>query len=144
MNPRADIWNVLHDGGIAAIDGVIPGDVVIRVNIPYLRRMFSEDGEDIIVRLLNCTRFTMKIWEGDVVTDNFEQIVHTGNEILSTDSEDVPVHIFTTFGEIDIHFDAFTLLLENGRPVTFMDLSNACDCYWDRREAKSQRRKFTR
>src|SRR6476620_3715550 len=140
MNPRAEIWNVLHDGGIAAINGVIPGDVEIRVSIPYLRKMFSADGDDIIVRLANCAKLTMKIWEKDFTTDDIERIVGTDTEILSTESEDVPVHIITTFGELDIDFEAFSLSLDNGRPITFEELCDACENYWNRweNEAKKQ------
>jgi len=140
MNPRAEIWNVLHDGGIAAINGVIPGDVEIRVSIPYWRKMFSADGDDIIVRLANCAKLTMKIWEKDFTTDDIERIVGTDTEILSTESEDVPVHIITTFGELDIDFEAFSLSLDNGRPITFEELCDACENYWNRweNEAKKQ------
>ena len=139
MNPRAEIWNVLHDGGIAAINGVIPGDVAIRVSIPYLRKMFSADGEDIIVRLANCAKFTMKIWEEDFTTDDLERIVGTDTEILSTESEDVPVHIFTTLGELDIDFEAFSLSLDNGRQITFEELCDACENYWNRWENEAKR-----
>ena len=141
MNPRADIWNVLHDGGVAAIDGVIPGDITIRVNIPYLRKMFSPDGEDVIVSLANCAKLTMKIWEDDVTTDSPERIVGTDTEILSTESEDVPVHIITTFGELDIDFEDFSLSLDNGTPITFEELCEACENYWNRWENEAKQNK---
>jgi hypothetical protein len=32
------IWNVLHDGVIVAVDGVLPGDLRIDVEIGYLRK----------------------------------------------------------------------------------------------------------
>ena len=141
MNPRAEIWNVLHDGGIVAIDGVIPGDVAMRVNIPYLRKMFSADGEDVIVLLANCTKLTMKIWDEDVTTDEPKRIVDIETEILSTESEDVPVHIFTTLGELDIDFEAFSLSLDNGRSITFEELCDACEGYWNRWENEAQQNK---
>jgi hypothetical protein len=37
MNQRAGLWNLLHDGEIVALNGFIPGDVKITVNIAYLR-----------------------------------------------------------------------------------------------------------
>ena len=141
MNPRAEIWNVLHDGRIVAIVGVVPGDVAIRVKIPYLRKMFSADGEDVILRLANCAKLTMKIWEDDVNTDNPERIVATDTGILSTESEDVPIHIITTMGELDVDFETFSLALDNGRPITFEELCGAYEDYWNRweNEAKQNR-----
>jgi hypothetical protein len=130
MNPRAEIWNVLHDGGIAGIEGVAPGDLTIRVNIPYLRRMFSERGDDILLRLHGCNRFVMKIWDGDVLTEDPRQIVASNTEILNTESEDIPVHIVTTQGEIDAAFQSFTLALDDGQPITFEELCGACERYW--------------
>jgi len=110
-----------------------------RVSIPYLREMFSADGEDIVVELANCTRLSMKIWEEDVTTDDLKRIVDTNASILSTESDDVPVHVFTSLGELDIDFDELSLSLDNGRRITFEELCEACESYWDRweKEAKS-------
>lgn len=141
MNPRAEIWNVLHDGGIVAIDGKIPGDVSIRINIPYLRKMFPEDGEEIIVRLANCSKLTMTIWDEDITSDEPKRIVATDTEILSTESEDVPVHIITTHGELDVDFEAFSLSLDNGRSITFGDICEACESYWNRWESEAKQNK---
>ena len=140
MNRRAEIWNVLHDGGVAEIVGAVPGEVTIRVNIPYLRQMFSNDGEDIIVHLDNCTSLTMKIWNEDVTTDDPKRIASTDTEILSTESEDVPVHIITTLGELVIAFEEFSLSLDDGREISFEELCTACENYWNRweNEAKKQ------
>lgn len=138
MNPRAEIWNVLHDGGVAAIEGEVPGDVTIRVNIPYLRQMFSDNGEDIFVHLGNCTSLTMKIWDEDVTTDDPKRITSTDTEILSTDSENVPVHIITTLGELDIAFAAFSLSLDDGREISFEELCDACENYWNRWENEAK------
>lgn len=140
MNPRAEIWNVLHDGGVADVDGELPGDVIIRVSIPYLRQMFSDDGEDILVHLYSCTSLSMKIWDEGTTTDDSKRIASTNTQILSTESEDVPVHIITTLGELDIAFEDFSLSLDNGSQITFKELCDACDNYWNRweNEAKKQ------
>lgn len=74
MNRRAEIWNVLHAGGVAAVDGSIPGNVTIRVNIPYLRKMLSDDGDGILVHLVSCKSLTMKIWDEDATTGDPKRI----------------------------------------------------------------------
>ena len=141
MNPRAEIWNILHDGGISEIEGSIPGEVRIRVSIPYLRHMFPGDGKDILVRLTDCSKFSMRIWEGDIVTDNLKRIMDTDTEILSTESEDVPVHVFTTLGELDVDFEDFSLSLDNGNKITFGQICTACENYWNRWEAEAKQKK---
>jgi hypothetical protein len=138
MNPRTEIWNVLHDGGIAGIEGCVPGDLTLRINIPYLRQMFSESGEDILLRLNLCTRFAMKIWKDDLLTDDPQRIVASDTEILSTESEDIPVHIVTTQGEIDADFQSFALALDDGKAISFEDLCTACERYWTRWEEEAK------
>lgn len=69
------------------------------MKIPYLRQMFSDDGEDVRVHHSSCTSLAMKIWDEGVTTNDLERIAGTNTEILSTESEDVPVHIITTLGE---------------------------------------------
>ncbi len=141
MNSRAEIWNVLHDGGVAAVEGAVPGDVTIRVNIPYLRQMFSDDGEDILVHLASCTSLEMKIWDEGATTNDPKRIAGIDTEILSTESEDVPVHIITTLGELDIAFEGFSLSLDNGRAITFEELCDACENYWNRWENEAKQNK---
>ena len=141
MNPRAEIWNVLHDGSIDSIEGSVPGDIEMRVGILYLREMFSNDGEAIVVRLTNCTKLAMKIWEDDVVTDDHERIVSIDTEILSTKSQDVPVQIITTLGELEVDFKDLSLSLDNGKQITFEQLCDACKSYWNRWENESRQNK---
>lgn len=137
MNPRAEIWNVLHDGGIVNIEKHESGDMVLTIEIPYLRRMISE-GDNIILTLRRCSRFSMKIWEQDLTTDDSSLIAHQGTEILSTESEDIPVHVITTLGEIDADFDSFSLAQEDGTEIAFEALRDACERYWNRWEQESK------
>lgn len=138
MNPRAEIWNILHDGGITSVVGDTPGNVSIRVNIPYLCQMFSPDGKDVIVHLRNCTRFTMNIWDEGMTTSDLDRIATIRTTILSTESEDAPVHIVTTLGEIDMDFDDFSLSLDSGISISFEDIGTACKTYWNRWEEQTK------
>ena len=87
------------------------------------------DGEDILVHLVSCTSLTMKIWDEGVTTNDSKRIAGTDTEILSTEFEDVPVHIITTLGELDIAFEGFSLSLDNGRGIAFEELCDACENY---------------
>ena len=125
------------------MEGSVPGELTLQIKIPYIRKMFSESGDDILLRLTSCTRFAMKIWEEDLLTSDPERIVASDTEILSTESEDIPVHVVTTQGEIDAEFQSFTLALDDGQPITFEELCDACERYWTRWEedAKAMRGK---
>ena len=54
MTPGA--WGVFHDGVIVAIDGTVPGSLVLTIEIGYLRAMFEGEGSSFRVPLTGCTR----------------------------------------------------------------------------------------
>jgi len=75
MNPLLPtIWNVLHDGCIDRIVGAVPGEVQVFVRIEYLRGLFSDDGEAIVVHLANCESFTYRRNDAEKATTEFEAI----------------------------------------------------------------------
>ena len=136
MNQRADIWNILHDGEIAEIKSKSNQHIQLRIYIPYLGNMFPEIGENIWVDLLNYRKFEMKIWDEDITTSDFNKIVSTGTEILSTESTDVPLHVVSTLGDLFIDFESFSLSLDSGKQITFEELEDACSRYWKNWEEK--------
>ncbi len=130
VNPRADIWNVLHDGEICDIEGRIPGDVKIRVWIPYLRRMFSDDGDELIVTLRSCRKLTMKRWD-DEATGDFYQISGAEFDIGHTKCVDIPIKVVGSNGELEVDFLDFALALDNGVIISAKELFDAASSYWD-------------
>jgi hypothetical protein len=130
MNQRADIWNILHDGEIAEIKRDSQQNLQLRIYIPYLGNMFPEVGENIWVDLHNTKKFEMRIWDEDLTTSDFDKIVSTGTEILSTESTDVPLHIVSTRGDLFIDFESFSLSLDSKNKITFDELTDACSRYW--------------
>ena len=140
MTPRAKLWNILHDGVIVQIKRHGSGDLALTIEIPYLRRMISQ-GDNIIVTLRRCSGFSMKICGLDLTTDDLDLIAVQRTEILSTESEDAPVHVITTLGEIDADFDSFSLTQDDGKAITFDALCDACERYWTRWEQQSKENK---
>jgi len=138
MNPKADIWNVLHDGEIIQIQGKVPGDLRLTISIAYLRHMFSDTGDSITLCLRGCSYFTMNIWDENLVTSDPERIVKENTEILSTESLSTPVHVITTKGEIDTDFESFSLTLNDGKDISYESLCEACERYWNKWEAESK------
>jgi hypothetical protein len=133
MSPRAEIWNILHDGPITNISGAVPGDVRLSIDIDYLRRLFPGGGDSFGLCLRGCRLLEMTIWASDSrVTNDFAEILDALPTILSTDSTDVPVRVFTTTGELSLDFDEFNLELDDGTPVSFDSICAACENYWNK------------
>ena len=80
----------------------------------------------------------MTIWEQDLTTDDVDLIAQQRTEILSTESQDNPVHLVTTLGEIETDFDSFSLAQDGGTEITFQTLCDACERYWNQWEKESQ------
>lgn len=67
------LWNTLHDGTIAKIAAPRHDTRLINIEIEYLRHMFSEKGNAIIVQLDSCDvfeyqNFTDEQWTQDLLT----------------------------------------------------------------------------
>ena len=139
MNPRAEIWNILHDGSVTSISGVIGGAVTLTIYIPYLRQMFPGDGDEILITLEECSQFSMEIWEASITTGDFAKIASLEPTILSTDSEDVPVRIGTALGVLNLDFQVFSIRLDADQEISFERIALACDDYWNRWDKRDER-----
>lgn len=79
------IWNVLHDGGIIAIHGAVPGTIRLDVSIEYLRERFTDPGEIIQVTLTDCTWFAYRDYEAQDFCTDLPAIAASEPEILSAE-----------------------------------------------------------
>jgi hypothetical protein len=129
MNPKAEIWNVLHDGTLSDISGTVPGDIRLKIEIPYLRDFFHPAGKSFLVDLQDCTEFRMIREQGSI--GDLSKIIVLQSSILSTESEDCPVKIATTEGELELSFASSRLSLDTGEPITHEELCEACERYWE-------------
>lgn len=123
---------------IESIEGDVPGNAKLTIRIPYLSKMFGEHEETIELHLANCRKLALKIWEGEILTEDPNAILNAKFEILSTESPDTPVSLITTVGEFKIDYDDFSISLIDGTPVSFEQISQTCDKYWSDWEAKAK------
>lgn len=130
MDPRIEIWNILHDGQITAVEEDDTGNVRMFVNIPYLRRRMQPLGDSFVLMLggvsrMECYNFS----ESEVKT--LQQELEVGSpEILSTDSTEMPLKIDTTMGSLLIDFKTIQFQMDTGEEVDFDQIANVCDQYW--------------
>lgn len=64
-------------------------------------------------------------------SDIEEDLSGNGIEILSTESETVPVRIATTQGFLVLDFQEIEIRLDSGESVQYEEILKACEEYWD-------------
>lgn len=128
------IWNYLHDGAICQISGSIPGNVVVRVEIDYLRRRFAEPGDAFDITLYGCTRFEFEPCDAPPISD-FAELSRRELEILSVESE-APVRVHCVGGVLTAEYANIAPHLDTGAALTMQQLIDASEAYWDEWEAR--------
>ena len=57
MKQDYNIWNILHDGALVSLQGDVPGDLKIKVEIEYLANKLKGGYSNIFVHLKKCSLF---------------------------------------------------------------------------------------
>lgn len=127
---EVEFWGLLHDGGIDAIHGEIPGAVSVEVSIQYLRQQFRGEGTGVILELANCSELTYREYDSTPVKD-FSEIVALEPEIVSVEKEGHSVVVNCVTGSLTIVYESATIHLDTGEEVSFDELSAASRAYWD-------------
>ena len=129
-----DEWGALQDGIIFQIDGSIPGDVRILVDLDYLRTMFPNQGNGFIVQLTNCTSIEYRRYGKTTINDT--TIIESKElEILCLSLVN-PIELSCQdysgeLGELILDYESASLLLDTGEIVADNELHQAYAKYWD-------------
>ena len=99
MDTRIAIWNTLHDGEITVVSEVGIGLVTMFVNIPYLRSRINPIGDSFILKLAGVKSIKFIGWDG-VAKSLKEEMSLAEIEISHTDSEEMPITVKTTMGDL--------------------------------------------
>jgi hypothetical protein len=135
MNKRIDIWNVLHDGEITAVSGEGSQNIIMFVNIPYLRRRLNPIGDSFVLKLNNLKQIEFINFDG-TINSLSEQLNIGSPEILSTESESMPITIETTLGKLILNFEDISFSLDTGEPIEFNTIEKVCEEYWKEWESR--------
>lgn len=125
------VWDVLHDGGISRIDGSVPGDVQVFVDIEYLRKRFSDDGETIIVTLTDCTLLTYRPYDAKVALSDLAAIAGESFSILNAELDGSKCRVFTDGGVLELRCGGGSLSLDSGRSLSLTELLEVAESYWE-------------
>jgi hypothetical protein len=138
MDPRVEIWNVLHDGEITAIAGEEDETLTMFVSIPYLRRRLEPLGDSFVLTLKGLKRAEFHDLDG--TTTSLREELEIGSlEILSTDSKAMPVNIETTLGRLILDFETIQFAMDTGQEIEYETIAKVCEEYWTEWEAKNTR-----
>ena len=135
-----EVWSILHDGIINRIEGSVPGNVTVAVEIEYLRRMFSEHGSSIVVSLLSCETFKYQPHEQSELLTDLSTISNLHPVILYADVENDVIHVDCSDGTVWLKYQDFSLMLDDGSSITLDALGEQCDKYWNDWEAGNKNR----
>jgi hypothetical protein len=124
------VWGVFHDGVIQAIEGTIPGDLVLTIEIGYLRGMFDGDGSSFRVHLTGCRRMMYSEYDEEP-TDDLDRIREREPEILYVTSEQ-PLVLDCVMGPLELEYERMAVTLDSGVEVSEQELVSASELYWNR------------
>lgn len=122
-------WGFFHDGHIRKIEGHVPGDLVVRVGVLYLREMFPGVGAGFTVHLLGCTLFEFQEYD-EAPTSDLREIESREPELLYVEPSD-PVSIDCATGRLTLRYELARVFLDSGESITYEDLQAASTRYWE-------------
>ncbi len=138
MHEAEAIWNLLHDGSVEAISSV-DKRVTFRVNISYLRDLFSPPGDGFDVQLSECAGFEFERWGVDdgVVSHDLQALAELEPEVLSADiTEHGLVQVLWNGGVFRLSYSGVSLRLDTGEVLSITQLTQAAAAYWQRFEER--------
>ena len=137
---------MFHDGTVVQLDGRVPGDLVLRIEIPYLREMFGEGGDAFDVHLEDCSQVEYAEYGEPPATD-LRHIAARQPEILSVASTPSPVSsppiavepahevglvLNCAMGTLTLAYRRLRISLDTGEAVAHDRLVAAAAHYWRR------------
>ena len=138
MDEKIEVWGIFHDGYIMGAKGELP-NLSLRVEIEYLRNMFSGDGDSFWIHLKGCTHFEYINWENNKKRETkIDEIIKLEPEILYVSQIDKMTHIDCAFGELELIYDWISFEIDTGETVSIEELGKACDTYWNEFEKCGQ------
>lgn len=134
------VWDTLHDGGIEAASGCVPGDVRLSVGIAYLCDELPTAQDRLELRLYCCRRFEYQPHAGPVVIE-LAQIATRGIEILGADAHHDRVVVQCAGGTLLADYELSEVWLYEGKSISQAELEMAADRYWTKWRQRNDRAK---
>jgi hypothetical protein len=136
MDKRIQIWTMFHDGDITVVSGEGTPSLCIFVSIPYLRRRLFPLGDSFIITLTGVTVCEFRNFDETLST--LTNATEMGQpQILSTDSDSMPIKIDTTMGQLLLDFESISFGLDTGQCIDYEVIKQTSEEYWAEWSAKA-------
>ncbi len=139
MTEKYDIWNLFHDGQIADIAGDMP-EIRLRIEISYLRDMFSGMGDSFWISLHGCRVFQFVDWDNGRLLPA-SKIIAMETEILSMVMKGNQASIICLGGILALEYREISYQLDTGKFITLGEVEYACNRYWNQWEKRAKDRR---
>lgn len=139
MSDDIEIWNALHDGIISIFAGESESTLTVFVHIPYLRRRIKPAGVCFVLKLYgvkSCIFTDFNGNEEESLADTFDS---NTPQILSTQSESMPVLLHTLLGRLILEYDSIKCFLDSGDEIDCETIFNVCTEFWEEWSNKHKR-----
>ena len=139
MDERIAIWNILHDGEITAVSEEAD-TLTMFVSIPYLRRRLKPLGDSFVLTLAGVRRAECRDFAGAASSASplREELEIGTPEILTTETESMPVTVQTSMGQLILDFQSIRFALDTGQDTDYKTIERVCHEYWADWEAKAE------
>ena len=137
MKEEIEVWNLLHDGLLSLFIEENSTSITAFVHIPYIRRRISPIGVCFVLKLSGVKSCIFKDFEGN--EESLAKIFNSNSpDILNVESEEMPITICTTFGNLTLEYENMKVFLDSGIEVDYKTISNACSEYWEKWSSKNK------
>ena len=127
------VWNVLHDGCITAVEGTVPGELRLTVEIQYLCPHLPTRADHLFVTLDGCERFEYQPYER-CATTGVSAVAALELGLLSALEADGYLRVACSDsgvgGELMLRYATARLSTAEGRELSQSDVESAAKRYW--------------
>lgn len=134
MKQDCIIWNTLHDGYIVDIDGSIPGDISLKVEIEYLANRLPGNASFVVVSLHGCNKFCYEFYLSSKETIYYKKLNEIKEQapiIISCEKNGDDLYVSCACGQIEMSYESSSLLLASGKSLSYELLDEICTEYWE-------------
>lgn len=122
LKMKTKIWNLLHDGIIEKIEGAIPGDLLVTVEIKWIKQLFSRGNDCFYLKLTNCTLLEFYPFDKDILITNIQSILKYELWNASCEEEGDMIILYCSTGILKLKYDTSVAYLDKTTVITEQEI----------------------
>lgn len=122
-NDQTEIWNLFHDGTLVNAQENISGELVLTIELEYVREMFDEDFKYFLLELHECSLFEYCPSIGDIKTiKDIKSILKYDLWMTDVEKKNDQILVYCADGILKIKYKDYSIFLDTGTKVLTQDL----------------------